>query len=146
MSKLTIREIAFGSKEYEDAVRLRDEVLRKPLGLKFSAEELSKEGDSYHFAAFNDEKMVGCFILIPTSNLEMKMRQVAVSQQNQGTGVGTEMVKKAEAFVIEKKFSWIVLNARETAVKFYLSLGYQSFGEIFSEVGIPHQKMKKKLS
>jgi predicted GNAT family N-acyltransferase len=40
----------------------------------------------------------------------------------------------------------MVLHARETAVPFYLKLGYEVVGGQFEEVGIPHFKMEKKLS
>jgi predicted GNAT family N-acyltransferase len=39
----------------------------------------------------------------------------------------------------------MVLNARDTAIPFYLHLGYELVGEPFVEVGIPHRKMRKAL-
>jgi predicted GNAT family N-acyltransferase len=42
-------------------------------------------------------------------------------------------------------YTTIILNARETAVKFYISLGYEIYGEPFVEVTLPHRKMKKTL-
>ena len=38
--------------------------------------------------------------------------------------------------------SEIALHARESAVPFYLALGYGLVGEPFEEVGIPHRKMR----
>jgi len=37
----------------------------------------------------------------------------------------------------------IYLHAREYAVPFYEALGYHTFGEEFTEVGIPHRHMQK---
>jgi len=39
----------------------------------------------------------------------------------------------------------MILNARENAISFYLSLGYQEVGPYQSDTGIPHKTMKKRL-
>ena len=43
-------------------------------------------------------------------------------------------------------FSVMVLHARQTAVPFYLKLGYAEVGAPFQEVGIPHRCMEKPLT
>ena len=40
----------------------------------------------------------------------------------------------------------MVLNARENALSFYLSLGYSEKGPYQSDTGIPHSKMEKDLT
>ena len=40
---MALKIIDHGTKEYQDIVRLRDEILRKPLGLHFTPEELDGE-------------------------------------------------------------------------------------------------------
>ena len=37
----------------------------------------------------------------------------------------------------------MILNARENAIKFYLSLGYLEIGPYQSDTGIPHKTMQK---
>lgn len=37
----------------------------------------------------------------------------------------------------------MVLHARDSALDFYLSLGYSIVGDPFEEVGIPHHRMEK---
>ena len=44
-----LKQIYHGSKEYHQMVRLRDEILRKPLGLSFSPEELEDEKSDIFF-------------------------------------------------------------------------------------------------
>ena len=39
----------------------------------------------------------------------------------------------------------MVLNARENAINFYLSLGYKEIEPYESDTGIPHTTMRKKL-
>ena len=137
-------EIVFGRPEYDDTVWLRTEVLRKPLNMEFKAEDLALEYDQYHFGLYdNGNNLRACLILKEVDQNIVKMRQVAVSPALQGKGLGKIMVTKLELWIKYKGYKKIVLSARDTAVAFYLSLGYSIEGEIFEEVGIPHQSMFK---
>jgi len=120
--------------------------LREPLRLEFDKESLAREYEDFHIAAYAGNELVGILLLKPGLQKEIiKMRQVAVHDEWQGKGVGKEMVKFSEEFAYRKGFKKIELNARDTAVKFYGSLGYTIQGEMFYEVGIPHKKMYKIL-
>jgi predicted GNAT family N-acyltransferase len=142
---IVIKEIKYGTPDYEQEVALRDKILRKPLGLKFSKEELDQEVKDIHLAAYVDDKLVGCLILTSTGNSKIRMRQVAIDESAQGLGIGRRLVEASEAMAKKLGFFEIELNARDTAVPFYLKLGYTVFGEPFTEVTIPHRKMYKLL-
>ena len=143
---MTVKSITHNSPAYWQSIELRDLILRKPLGLVYDQEELAQENDSYHLACYNEqEQIIGCLVLKPVSNTEIKMRQVAVAENQQGKGVGKLLVKYSEAFVKEKGFSKITLHARKVAYNFYIKLNYQSIGSEFLEVGMPHYKMEKSL-
>jgi predicted GNAT family N-acyltransferase len=144
--QIAVREVKYGSFEYDQEVALRDKILRKPLGLQFSKADLDQDVKGIHLAAFNENKMIACLILTPISEVQIKMRQVAVESSLQGSGVGRQLVAASEVKSKELGFLEIVLNAREAAVPFYLKLGYEVHGEPFAEVNIPHRKMRKKLS
>ncbi len=143
---ITIRVFDFATPEYDESVRLRDDILRKPLNLSFKAEDLATEYNSHHLGVFNQQnRMIGCLVLKPLSEELYKMRQVAVAENCQGKGVGKAMVKASEEYVLQlggKKFE---LNARDVAIPFYESLKYKKVGEEFTEVGIKHFKMEKIL-
>jgi predicted GNAT family N-acyltransferase len=141
-----IREIEHGSPDYWAAVELRQDVLRKPLGLQFSAEELDAEKDSHHVACFRGNTLVGCLVLRPIADGDARMRQVAVAPELQGQGIGTAMVEYSEAFAWRLGFRRMILHARATAVPFYEKLGYARFGDRFMELTIPHWAMEKSLS
>ena len=143
---VVIREIAFGSADYRDAVALRYRVLRAPLGLDFKQEDLDKEYLDYHIAAFQQGVITGILLMLPKEeNGIIKMRQVAVDNPLQGKGIGSLLVGFSEDFAREKEFKSIELHAREAAVPFYLRLNYRIIGDRFTEVGIPHVKMVKDL-
>jgi predicted GNAT family N-acyltransferase len=140
-------EIEFGTPAYDQSIQLRDEVLRKPLGLEFSIDELSKEYSSHHIACFamDSEDMLGILVLKPLNSQDVKMRQVAICTHLQSKGIGSLLVKYSEEYAISKGYLNIELNARESAVAFYKKLGYTVEGGVFEEVSIPHFRMVKKI-
>jgi predicted GNAT family N-acyltransferase len=143
---LTVLTVAHGSAEYWQEVELRRRILRWPLGLDFNDEELNAEDSDYHVVAVNQNRLVGCLILTPKSEGEIKMRQVAVDGDAQGAGVGRAMVEYSERLARSTGYRLMSLHARDTAVPFYLKLGYETVSEEFVEVGIPHRKMQKLLA
>ncbi len=145
MEDLYIGIYDFASPEYDEAVSLRYEVLRKPLGLEFTAQQLAEEFADVHIGAWTRDGMVGTLIMSQLDHGMVKMRQVAVSEGVQSQGVGSALVRFSEHWAISKGFTKLVLHARDTAVPFYKKLGYKSIGDAFVEVGITHQKMGKDL-
>jgi predicted GNAT family N-acyltransferase len=143
-----IHLIDFATPEYDEAVALRYEVLRRPLGLEFTPEQLAQEYDQIHLAAFNaGGKMIGYLNLTPLKEEgTVQMRQVAVAPEVQGQGVGGKMVLESEQIARGRGFTKMILHARDTAVPFYLKLGYTIEGEPFEEVTIPHRLMVKALA
>jgi predicted GNAT family N-acyltransferase len=141
-----ILQIAFGTPAFDEAVQLRYEVLRRPLGLTYTVEQLSAEYDQLHLAAYSDAAvLVGYLNLTPQDAQIVKMRQVAVAPTWQRKGVGNALVQASEELAQQLGFARMVLHARETAVPFYNALGYNSVGTRFEEVGIPHFRMEKAL-
>ena len=142
---MKIKEAEFGGDLQRKSVVLRDRLLRKPLGLVFTQEELANENNQIHLVACEKEEMIGVLLLVPLNKQEIKMRQVAVSTKLQGRGVGKKMVAYAEELGRQRGFNKMVLHARKEPVKFYQKLGYKVIGEQFEEVGIPHFKMEKEI-
>jgi GNAT superfamily N-acetyltransferase len=140
-----IRAIGYGSDEYHAALRLRRDILRKPLGLDFAPAELERESGDFHVAAFCDNELVACLVLSPLSGETFKMLQVAVAGQAQGQGIGKQMVLWAEEFARTKGCSSLSMSARESAAGFYERLGYSKSGDRFEQIGLPHWKMEKRI-
>ena len=146
-----IRLIEYGSCDYEEMIRLRDIVLRKPLGLYFSANDLQQEIKDVLIGCFEtddlqqDKGLIGCCILSPVDEELVRLRQMAVSEHFQRSGVGREIMEFAEKQAAANGFVTIMMHARKTAVSFYERIGYHIVGEEFLEVGIPHYEMRKKL-
>ena len=141
-----IRLIKYGSSGYDREVQLRFAVLRKPLHLVFTAEQLAEEEKYIHIGYFEEEKLIACLMLVPEKSGRIKMKQVAVDPAFQGKGYGSQIVQFAEQYAKEKKYTLMYCHARDTAVSFYSKLGYTITGEPFTEVTIPHRIMEKHLS
>lgn len=135
-----------GSPDYWKAVELRRLVLRVPLGLDFTDEELEAEAGQKTLLAFDSEgALSGCLVLKPLDAGTVQMRQVATHPEYQGRGVGREMVYESERWARENGFTRMYLHARKVVVGFYERLGYLVWSEEYEEVGIPHLSMEKPL-
>ncbi|MEA2552831.1 MAG: hypothetical protein QOJ65_1007 [Fimbriimonadaceae bacterium] len=145
MSGTELKIAEFQSAEQLASIELRRRILRTPLGLDFTAEQLAEERDELHLVAMQDQNVIACLVLTPQENQAIKMRQVAVEPAHQGQGIGRELVEFSEKVAKDKGFTRMVLHARDTAVPFYLHLDYDIEGEPFEEVTIPHRRMAKAL-
>ncbi len=142
---LEFRKVAHHSPAYALTVALRDRILRRPLGLYFSEQQLAAEADEFHLTAWEADRLLACLCLKPVDAFTLQMRQVAVVEEKQGQGIGQQLIRYAEDFALEHLFQKIILHARDTAIPFYHKLGYTALGEPFIEVTIPHQAFEKTL-
>ena len=143
---MALKQIYHGSKEYQQMVALRMEILRKPLGLSFTPDELAKEKEDILIGAFDEEKLLACCLLTKTDESKcLKLRQMAVQNNLQGKGIGASMMNFAELVARDKGYKKLSMHARKTAVGFYEKLGYKTTGDEFEEVTIPHFVMEKIL-
>lgn len=140
-------EIEFGSDRFAEEVDLRNRLLRIPLGLTFSEEDLQKESQQLHFGLADDDgKLVACAIVVPLDKHHVKLRQMAVETDRQGNGFGAQLIAAIECELRSRRYQSITLHARCTAIEFYEKQGYQKCGSEFTEVGISHWKMTKDIS
>lgn len=146
MKSPVIKRIATTDALYADMRALRDEVLRRPLGLSIQDDDPRKDDNTILLVAMEDDRMTGCVILQPLSNAVTKLRAMAVCEDRQGQGLGRQLVTFAEKTAQQEGFSAIELHARISARAFYERLGYTATGAIFTEVTVPHILMKKVLA
>lgn len=142
---MALKIIDHGSFEYRQMVKLRDDILRKPLGLGFSPEELEEEKENMLIAAFEDEDILGCCMLVEEKADTVRLRQMAVLNDLQGKGIGRALMNFAENIARDRGYKIISMHARKNAVGFYEKMGYKIEGDEFIEITIPHYVMQKKL-
>jgi ribosomal protein S18 acetylase RimI-like enzyme len=124
---------------------LRWRVLRAPLGHAREATRFPFEDESLHLVALEAGQLVGCVLFHPEGPHTGRLFQMAVEPARQGQHLGRKLVRALEAEVARRGFRSVTLHAREGAVGFYARLGYETFGEPFSEVGVSHRHMRRML-
>ena len=142
---MPIKQIDHGTKEYHQMVELRNEILRKPLGLSFDKDELKRETGDTLIAAFEEDKMLGCCLLTKVDSRSVRLRQMAVQNNVQGKGIGAAMMNYAENVARDAGYHKMIMHARKTAIAFFEMIGYKVTGHEFVEITIPHVVMEKKL-
>ena len=142
---MPLKIIDYGTPEYFQMIRLRNEILRRPLNLSFEKNELDREKDDILIGAFEEEKMLGCCLLTRMDKDNVRLRQMAVQDNLQKKGIGASMMNFAENIARDNGYEKMIMHARKTAVGFYEKLGYTIAGKEFVEVSIPHFVMEKKI-
>jgi predicted GNAT family N-acyltransferase len=139
-------EIEWDSNRYREEIDLRYRLLRAPLGLTFTPEQLKAESGELHFGILEEESLIACAVVVPLSIRQTKLRQMVVDSAFQKRGIGSRLIHGIERELRGRGFIEVELNAREAAVPFYQRLGYEIEGDSFIEVSIPHFKMKRSIA
>ena len=133
--------------EWKNYFIFRWELLRKPLGMSKESLEDDLEDSSYHLMGIDDENNIIASGRVHFNDInQAQIRYMAVKDSYKRKGIGSEIVTKLEDYASSKGAKKMVLNARENALSFYLSLGYSEKGPYQSDTGIPHSKMEKDLT
>lgn len=144
MEGIVVSRIDITDAKYPQVYNLREEMLRKPIGLSLKDENLSADASNAIFIAEHNDTVIGCVMLYPIADEEkIKLRQMAVYDEWQGKGIGKVLVDAAENYAKDKGYSAIILHARKVSEGFYKKLGYDTTSSEFTEVGIPHVVMEK---
>ena len=142
---MALKIIDHGTPEYQQMLKLREDILRRPLGLSFSADELEKEKENLLIAAYEDDQMLGCAMLVEEDPQTVRLRQMAVLNDLQGKGIGRALMNFAENLARDRGYKRITMHARKNAAGFYEKMGYKKVGGEFQEITIPHYLMEKML-
>ena len=140
-----ILEAPLGSDLYDQAVHLREEVLREPLGLVVSPEERLDDAVRQHFVAVASGAVVGTVSLRPFDEVTVHLKQMAVSEERRDARIGTKLLTYAEDWATEGGFRLMIIDARVGIEGFYAKFGYAQEGSPFEYQTIPHVRMIKRL-
>lgn len=140
---MQVEIIEHGGPKYDMTVSLRDRILRQPLGLRFTTEELAAESTCIHVAGFVDGQIIACCVIALQPQGWFKIRQVAVDSDFQRQGLGRQLMEFVHGHVASIGGTKVFCHSRDVAEPFYVKLGYQPTGEYFEEVSIRHVRMEK---
>ena len=140
-----LAEAPCGSDLHAQALRLREAILRRPLGLTLTDEEIADDAGRRHFCAVADGAVVASVSFKPLGPHTLQLKQMVVAEDRQREGLGARLLAYAEDWARRVGYGVIILNARIGAEEFYTGLGYRCEGDVFDEDTIPHIRMTKRL-
>ena len=137
------------SDEFKIYYNLRYEVLRKPWGQPPGSERDEREETSIHRMIIDNKTGNALAVgrLQFNSTHEAQIRFMAVADDLQGKGLGSQIISALENVARGKGIQRIILSARGNALQFYKSNGYEIIKKthlLFGE--IQHWLMEKELS
>ena len=121
--------------------------MRAPWDQPKGSEKDDKEETAIHVMVCESEGIpVGIGRAHFNSNDEAQIRYMAVEENQRGKGIGALVLEELEKRAKEKGAEFIILNARDTAIKFYEKHGYKIVKQAHTLFGsIPHYEMRKDL-
>lgn len=131
------------SEDFEAYLKVRYDVLRKPLGLPEGSERDTDDERAIHIIAKQGNKILGGGRIHFVDDHSAQVRYMAVLEKYKGQGIGAEILLNLEKFAFNQGRNTIMLNARAPVVNFYEKCGYKCLGEPFELLGIPHYRMVK---
>ena len=136
------------SEEFKKYYNLRYEILRQPWGQHKGSERDDGEDMSIHRMII-DEKTGNALAvgrLQFNSEDEAQIRYMAVADEFQGQGLGSQIISALEDVAREKGSRKIILQSRKNALQFYRNNGYKIVKKTYLLFGeIQHWLMKKEL-
>lgn len=128
-----------------EAKALREEVFCQEQGFQeeFDGQDLT----CHHGLLWDDQgEAVGVCRFFPGEEPGVWiLGRIAVKKKFRGKGTGSLLVEGTEQAVKELGGREIRLHAQVRAEHFYETLGYQAYGPVEPDEGVPHQWMKKQL-
>lgn len=134
-------------KDFELYYDLRWRILRKPWNQPKGSEKDELEDQSIHVMVYNNNKIcIGVGRAHFNSDEEAQIRYMAVDEGWQGKGIGSMILSYLEEKINKKGARYIILNARDLAIKFYEKHGYEIVKGAHTLFNvIPHYKMMKNI-
>lgn len=132
--------------EWEQYYDLRYRILRQPWNQPRGSERNEGDETGSHLALYENEILKAIARLDINDEKSAQVRFMAVETEIQRNGYGKQVMLAIENYCKTKNISEIILHAREIAIPFYESLGYQLVEKshlLFNE--IQHFLMTKKL-
>jgi predicted GNAT family N-acyltransferase len=136
----------------EELLAVRNEVLREGrLTLSECIFPNDHAYDSFHLGYYVNGELacIASFHAQSYSDLQgnaYQLRGMATIEKYRGSGLGKQLVNFAVDHLRSQKVNYVWCNARQKAVKFYKSLGFEIISDEFEVKGIgPHYLMYLKI-
>lgn len=145
--RTSVELIQYNSREYRQACELRYRLFFAEHNLPWAVVDNQSDRDYFHLAIIDREKLLAYAQLDSQENLIYRIRQMVVEPSHQKQGLGRQILSTAIALAIQKDATSVLLDSRLSAVGFYQTLGFETYGVEFpsSTTGVMHIAMKLEL-
>jgi len=130
-----------GKEDFHLTYEIRKEVFVEEQKVPVELELDEYDDTAYHIALFENNTPVATGRLVEGSEY-FKIGRVAVLKEHRGKSYGKVVMENMLKKAAELGAKEVHLHAQLHAKKFYESLGFQPYGEVFDEAGIDHISMK----
>ena len=142
---IIIKNISYGSSEYEASIDVRNEAFRKPWGLDIRDEDLTSDKDMEMFGGFRGDKLIATIFLTEDDSETARIKSVAILEEYRINGLGRYLMNYIEDIARERGYIKSNLMGRVSVEGFYHKLGYETISEPFDHHTIAHIDMVKIL-
>lgn len=130
---------------------LRSRVLRPGQPIESCSYPQDSVPGSFHLGCFRGEELLGIASFsienLPDTHKAYRLRGMAVEPNEQGKGIGGEIISFALQHLGTVGCDVLWCNARTSAAAFYQKLGFVAFSDEFDIPGIgPHYQMKRSVA
>lgn len=134
------------------ALAIREVVFIEEQQVPAEIERDDEDPTAYHVLALVDGHAIGTGRLVerrePPEGETGRwghIGRMAVLVAHRKQGIGRRILEALEAEARARGLDGLVLHAQVYAHGFYRAMGYEDWGTIFEEAGIPHIQMRKRL-
>ena len=136
--------IAKTQQDFFQLIRLREEVFVLEQKVPLEIELDNDDERALHVIALADRLVVGTARLVTNSGAG-RIGRMAVRQPWRRRQIGRALMDELLRQAVKGRLTTLELHAQEHAVEFYKKMGFQEKGTPFTEGGISHCNMVKRL-
>jgi predicted GNAT family N-acyltransferase len=124
-----------------EAAPIRYAVFVEEQGVPLEMELDEHDPASLHALAFDGGAAVGTGRLLPDAHIG----RMAVRREFRGRGVGSAILLRLCEAARSRGEREVVLAAQLHALEFYRAHGFEAYGAVYQDAGIPHQNMRRAI-
>jgi predicted GNAT family N-acyltransferase len=114
-------------------------------GVSVASDRDGRDHEALHIVAIDHERVVGTCRLLFRGRVA-RLGRLAVEPDRRGTGIAAAILREADSVALRHAAQAVSLHAQTYALKLYLDAGYEERGARFTEEGIEHVAMEKRLA
>jgi predicted GNAT family N-acyltransferase len=114
-------------------------------GVSAAADRDGRDHEALHIVAVEEGRVVGTCRLLFRGRVA-RLGRLAVEPDRRGAGIAAAILREADAVARRHAADSVALHAQTYALQLYLEAGYEERGVRFTEEGIEHVAMEKRLA